>query len=94
MPVCFFCGKDVELVYRKVGRLDDCPHCGRDLHACLQCRFYDRSFHNQCIENQAAMVGDKERSNFCEFFEFGRDVGGEKAKIEENKKKLDELFRK
>jgi len=93
MPRCFFCGKDVELVYRKVGRQDECPHCGRDLHACFQCRFYDRSSHNQCRENQAAMVADKERSNFCEFFEFGRDASAEKGAQEEAKKKLGELFK-
>ncbi len=94
MPKCCFCGKEIELVYRKVGRRDDCPHCGRDLHACLQCRFYDRSFHNQCRENQASIVSDKERSNFCEFFEFGRDADAEKAKAEEAKKKLDTLFKR
>ncbi|MBN1283513.1 MAG: hypothetical protein JXA24_07075 [Proteobacteria bacterium] len=94
MPRCSFCGREVELIYRKVGRQDTCPHCGRDLHACLQCRFYDRSFHNQCRESQAAMVGDKERSNFCEFFEFGRDAQAERAKQEESRKRLEGLFRK
>jgi len=60
----------------------------------MQCRFYDRSSHNDCRENQAAMVGDKERSNFCEFFEFGRDATVEKSAADDSKKKLDELFKR
>ena len=94
MARCIFCGEEVELALRKVGRRDECPHCGRDLHACLQCRFHDRSYHNQCRENQAAIVTDKEQSNFCEFFEFGRDTSAERSAEDESKKKLEALFKK
>lgn len=94
MPRCFFCGAEVEILDRKVGRLDECESCGRDLHACFQCRLYDRSYHNQCRESQAQYVTDKERSNFCEFFEFGRDAEGDKKTAADAKRKLDELFRK
>lgn len=90
---CAFCGGMVE-IEGKPGRADECPHCRRDLHACLQCRFYDRSFHNQCRESQSGYVSDKEKSNFCEFFEFGRDVVSEKSVMVSSKKKLDELFKK
>lgn len=93
MPSCAFCGTNIEIEGR-VGRADECPNCGRDLHACLQCRLYDRSYHNQCRETEAGCVTDKERSNFCEFFEFGRDAESEKAKAEASKKSLDELFKK
>lgn len=93
MPSCVFCGSEVEVVGR-IGRLDGCPSCRRDLHACLQCRLYDRSAHNQCRESQAPYVADRERANFCEFFEFGREVEGEKKTIEKSKRKLEELFKK
>jgi len=93
MPRCAFCGADVEVIGR-VGRRDECPACGRDLHACMQCRHYDRSFHNQCREPQAATVGDKESSNFCEFFEFGRDEMSEREKAEASKRHLEDLFKK
>jgi len=92
-PNCVFCGKPVDLEV-KIGRLHECPSCGHYLHACLQCRFYDRSYHNECREIQARQVGDKENANFCEFFEFGRDVAKEKSKVEETKSKLDALFKK
>lgn len=92
LAVCAFCGGSVE-VEGRVGRLEECPSCGRDLHACLQCRFYDRSFHNQCRESQSGYVTDKERSNFCEFFELGRDVEKEKKNVEDAKEKLKKLFK-
>lgn len=93
MPSCVFCGTEIEIIDR-VGRLSECPHCKKDLHSCLQCKLYDRSFHNQCRESQSGYISDKERSNFCEFFDFGRDVTSEKVQIDEAKKKLDGLFRK
>ena len=94
MPKCVFCGAEVEILDRKVGRMDECHSCKRDLHACVQCRFYDRSYHNQCRENQAGQVADKEKSNFCEFFEFGRDSEGERRAVDDAKGKLDGLFKK
>lgn len=93
MPKCVFCGKEIEIIV-KIGRLEECPHCGKYLHACLQCGLYDRGYHNSCRESQAWLVGDKEAANFCEFFEFGRDVKAEKSNIDEAKKKLDSLFKK
>jgi hypothetical protein len=90
---CAFCGAEVEIIDR-VGRLEECTGCGKYLHSCLQCKLYDRSFHNQCRESQAPYVSDKENANFCEFFEFGREVEAEKKNIGDAKKKLESLFRK
>jgi len=52
-----------------------CPSCHSDLHVCANCRFFDRSAHNQCREPAAEFVRDKERPDFCEFFE----LAGSKA---------------
>jgi hypothetical protein len=93
MPTCVFCGAEVEVVDR-VGRQDECPACRRDLHACLQCRFYERGAHNQCRESQAPYVGDKERSNFCEYFVFGREASAEKKEDAKAKRLLEDLFKK
>jgi hypothetical protein len=89
---CAFCGKMIHLLDGRVGRLEDCPSCGKYLHCCMQCGFYDRSYHNQCRENQAPLVSDKENANFCEFFNFGRDVAKEKQDIDDAMKKLEGLF--
>ncbi|MBT3181814.1 MAG: hypothetical protein HN337_04800 [Deltaproteobacteria bacterium] len=93
MPACVFCGHEVDLEF-KIGRLEECRHCGHYLHACMQCTFYDRSYHNKCRENQARLVSDKEGSNFCEFFKFGREVDKEKADIQKAKSDLEAIFKK
>ena len=90
---CALCGYEVCVIDR-VGRLDECPNCHRDLHSCFQCQLYDRSYHNGCRETQSSYVADKERSNFCEFFTFGRDVTLAKKTIADAKTKLDGLFKK
>lgn len=77
------------------GRRDACPRCGADLHACAQCRFYAPGLYNDCREPRAERVLDKDRANFCDWFEPATDpTPGEedvKAKV---KAQLDALFRK
>ncbi len=53
----------------KVQRLDTCANCGADLHSCVHCRYFDPGRSNECSESQAEPVRDKERSNFCGYFE-------------------------
>jgi hypothetical protein len=64
---CFFCGREIE-TRERVGFRQTCPGCDRALHACRNCDFYDRTYHNECRETQADRVVDKERANFCEYF--------------------------
>ena len=68
MAACYRCRQD--LVFEgRVPREATCPSCHSDVHVCVNCRFFDRSAHNQCREPAAEFVRDKERTNFCEFFE-------------------------
>ncbi len=50
------------------GRQESCEGCGRDTHVCRNCTFYDPKYHNGCRENQADRVLEKERANFCDYF--------------------------
>jgi hypothetical protein len=95
MPLCYFCGKELSLE-GKVFRRDTCQHCGRDLHACVQCRFYDKAAHNQCREPQAEQVVDKDKANFCGYFEFAGGAGGgeREADARKSRRALDNLFKK
>lgn len=77
-----------------IGRRDQCPDCGVDLHACVQCEFYDLTASNQCREAEAERVGDKEQANFCEFFRLSRQPGGGKPKADDARARLEALFRK
>lgn len=91
---CPSCKKDVPLA-GKPGFRDECPHCGADLHACVACHFYDTGSYNDCRETQADRVVDKEKANFCEFFQAGSGQAGKAlSPAEEAKRKLEELFKK
>ena len=93
VPKCVHCGNDIELIV-KIGRRDECPSCHEDLHACVQCKYYDRTAHNQCREPQAGWVAEKESANFCGYFEFGRDTTEEKNNQDKAKQQLEDLFKK
>ncbi len=96
MPFCQACGTAYDAGTR-AGFRDACDQCGADLHACLNCKFYESGAHNDCREPEAELVVEKDRANRCEWFEpSGKPPGGEgrpnpKAAA---KAKLDALFRK
>lgn len=50
------------------GRQDTCKKCGKDTRVCKNCIHHDRTSHNECRENQADRVLEKEKSNFCDYF--------------------------
>ena len=88
MKACHHCARELQVAAR-VGRTDGCPHCHSDLKCCLNCRLHEPGAHNQCLEPQSEWVGDKDKANFCEFFEFrerarpgasGAASGGDRAR--------------
>jgi hypothetical protein len=91
---CFYCGRQIEFKQR-VGFREDCPGCERPLHVCLNCKFYDPTFNNQCREPQAERVIDKDRANFCEYFSARiSNAPRQLAPVNEARAKLDALFKK
>jgi hypothetical protein len=100
MKVCHRCGREIQLL-AAVTRTDSCPYCRSDLKCCLNCRFFDPGAHNQCREPQAEWCPEKDKANFCEFFEFrevsaaGRPgMGGAQSDRDRAKAAFDSLFRK
>lgn len=77
MGACYRCRAALSFEGR-VPREATCPGCTSDVHLCANCRFFDRSAHNQCREPAAEFVRDKERTNFCEFFELAERSAGSK----------------
>ncbi len=65
----------------------ECDACSADLHVCLTCRFYDRYAENECREDQADPVQNKDRRNLCEYWkprdddDAGDDAARAKAKL-------------
>ena len=96
MLQCRHCGAAVT-VSEPIPREASCEKCLRDLHACVNCRHYDPSYHNSCRETEAEMVQDRERRNFCEFFSFTTAPVSAKPgtdRAASARAKLDALFRK
>ena len=69
MKYCHKCSAPWEGL-NQPGSRDICLKCRADLHACLNCGFYDVSKSNQCFANVEDPVIYKDRSNFCDEFRF------------------------
>lgn len=67
--VCWKCGAALDGLPLPLGRREECPACGSDLHVCRMCRFYDTGVSRACREPVAEEVKDKFRSNFCGYFQ-------------------------
>lgn len=93
---CQFCGAAVT-VSDPVPRDSSCESCRHDYRACRQCRHYDTSRNNSCRETEAELVEDKERRNFCEFFDFNpapyRGPARDANREAQARAKLDSLFK-
>lgn len=66
--MCSFCGVAMP-ADRKPGFNETCETCGRDLHACLNCRFHRSGARWDCAETVQEPVTDKERRNLCDWYE-------------------------
>ncbi|PKN18470.1 MAG: hypothetical protein CVU71_13330 [Deltaproteobacteria bacterium HGW-Deltaproteobacteria-6] len=93
MKICRSCKKEIP-VDLFVGRQEQCPFCGADLHSCLNCTFYERGVYNDCREAQAERVLDKSRSNFCDYFRFQTVKKDSQSVASDPKTRLESLFKK
>lgn len=95
MKICAFCKKEIEADKYFSGK-SSCPKCGRDLHICLNCRFYSESAHNKCLETRAEFQRTRDKTNFCDYFIFKDSAGASSSEKEKEDalKKLNELFKK
>jgi hypothetical protein len=92
---CFRCGTAYEFTDR-IGRRDACPKCDADLHCCRNCRHYSPGAHNQCNETQADWVREKDRANYCDYFDPLRGAGARNvANPSQNARaRFEDLFKK
>jgi hypothetical protein len=94
MPtVCRSCGTLLS-IDPPIPRAAECPKCGHDVRACVNCRHYDPRYHNSCHETAADPVEDRHRRNFCEYFELSREpwtpAAGDRAA--DARRKLEQMF--
>lgn len=91
MSVCYHCGNLLKDDF--VGRKDECSYCGREVHVCRNCLFYDVSWAHQCRERVEETIVDKEKSNFCDFFRLGKKSSSQNTTKENLVKNFNDLFR-
>lgn len=65
---CWSCAKTWEF-HPPMARGESCEGCGWDARVCKNCRFFDPRAYRECIEEQAELVKDKDKRNFCSYFE-------------------------
>ena len=88
---CAFCHN--EITETRIHIRDECPACGRDLHICLTCEFYDPNAYRQCRESIREPVQDKEKANYCDFFRALKTNTSRYDSIHETVSKLNRLFK-
>ncbi len=90
--ICFKCEK-ANSYQGKIGRREECLHCRSDLHSCKNCHFFDAQAYNQCRESSADVVQEKERANFCDYFQPRQGALGGKTAVD-LKAAAEALFKK
>ncbi len=90
---CHGCGRELELS-TTLGRRDTCEHCDAELHCCLMCRHFDPHAAKQCKEPQAEPPQNKDRANFCDFFDLGSGPAEAHDAAADARAAFDKLFSK
>lgn len=92
--VCWKCGASLADLTLPLRRLEECRTCGAELHVCKLCEWYSVSVAKQCREPIAEEVKDKERANFCDYFQPrpGAHAKTEVSASDQARAALDALF--
>ena len=91
---CYHCNKTIPILGAfKVARTEECPYCSTSLHCCRMCTFYDPKVYNECRESNADRIVDKEKANFCDYFNLS-DGKNQEAKKEDLINAASSLFKK
>jgi hypothetical protein len=90
---CWKCAAALTEIFLPLARLAECPSCHAQLHVCRMCAFFDPAAAQQCREPVADAVADKQRANFCGYFQLAAQprppVSGQAAAT---RQQLDVLF--
>jgi hypothetical protein len=91
---CYRCGASLAKLSLPLSRQDECPACENYLHVCRMCLHYDKDVVKQCREDDAEEVFEKERPNFCDWFEpaTGAFDGKRAQQADQARSRLSALF--
>ena len=93
---CWKCGFALADLSLPLRRLDECPKCRSELHACKMCVDYDTRVAKHCREPTADEVSNKTAANFCDHFKprAGAYTAPNTAEVNKAKSELEKLFGK
>lgn len=92
--VCWNCGASLKHELLPLSRRAVCAVCEVELHVCRLCQFYDRRVSDECTEDRAEQVREKDRANFCDYFKPkpGAYVAPDDSKVQAARNQLEGLF--
>ncbi len=92
--VCWKCGASLAALTLPLLRLEVCKKCNAELHVCRLCADFDPTVAKSCREPIAEEVHEKDRANFCGYFDPCPDAftPPDAAAIAASKNALDALF--
>lgn len=65
---CSRCGHELQATHA-IAFDSRCEGCSSDLHSCVNCRYFDTSAVNECLQPIARRVARKSERNECDHFE-------------------------
>jgi len=88
--ICWKCKKEIEV--EKITRTTECPLCHADLHCCKNCKFFSPGNHFDCKETVDEVIVDKDKSNFCDFFQLKDSVDNKDSSADKARAAVASLF--
>ena len=89
---CWKCGGPLQELLLPLARHEECPHCRAQLHVCRMCVYFDTTAPQQCREPVADNVSDKQRANFCGYFQINPQAYTGPSDQAADSRTLDALF--
>ena len=89
---CWKCGGALQELLLPLPRHEECLHCRAQLHVCRMCLYFDTAAPQQCREPVADNVTDKQRANFCGYFQINPQAYADPSDQAADSGKLDALF--
>ena len=89
---CWKCGGPLQELLLPLPRHEECSHCRAQLHVCRMCLYFDTTAPQQCREPVADNVTDKQRANFCGYFQVNLQAYAGPSDQAADSQKLDALF--